>query len=718
MLRNGGFETVTADNKPEGWILAEGHQPGALTEDTPHGGKRAARIVGDGKPRAWRQESHAPATRIYQSTGWFRARGLKIKGSDEYARFYFHILYKDRPYADTTHVYADIPPGTYDWKRMTVRLVPQVQWPIDTIRVTVATRFTEGTLDFDDISLGIGAYQGGANALEWTNGLKTVVLSDMAQCQPANALAATAKSGHWKTIRYEAGDLAGTLIWAADEASAPTLTLPLNTQGWHAVYVGLADPAHLGCRAMLKLTNDAAFVPRARTAGQIEEIFFKVADLSGQSLQIAQASGGHATGCGIAYVKLVPLTPAEVALVQNERRDASHRRLATTIDGFSFIYSRRPTSQGALLPEVETYRNSDFDTLILQMGGADMVNYPSKVGEMRGQDTDVFGRKGDRFYAEAIRNLAYKGINPTKTLIDGAHDAGMKVHVAIRPAAWMHSEPLSEFFNSRFYQRHPEWRCVDRDGTPVVRMSLAVPQVRAHLIEVLREAVRFGADGANIIYARGVPLVLFEKPFGDLFRQRHGAEATSVDENDPRILQLRADLLTTFMREARAMLDEEAARRPGGKRLELSAFVLANEEDNAKYGIDVRRWAAERLVDQVFPYVRAGGTTAKDYDMRFFNDACKAKKVRVRPTIVAWTITDINAAMERARELYEAGADGITFWDGNSGADQTPRWSVISRMGHIEELRERAGAPPPSTLRFRKLADVIMDGRYSPNWGY
>ena len=165
-----------------------------------------------------------------------------------------------------------------------------------------------------------------------------------------------------------------------------------------------------------------------------------------------------------------------------------------------------------------------------------MVNYPSKVGEMLGQDLTVFPRRGDRFYAEAIRELARQNINPTKVLIEGAHHAGLKVHVGIRPAAWVHTPPASDFFNSRFYQEHPEWRCVDRDGTPVVRMSLAVPEVRSHLLEVLREAVGFGADGACILYNRGVPLVLFEKPFCELFQQRHHADALTVPEDDPRIL--------------------------------------------------------------------------------------------------------------------------------------------------------------------------------------
>ena len=78
--------------------------------------------------------------------------------------------------------------------------------------------------------------------------------------------------------------------------------------------------------------------------------------------------------------------------------------------------------------------------------------------------------------------------------------------------------------------------------------------------------------------------------------------------------------------------------------------------------------------------------------------------------------------MEQALALYDAGADGITVWDGNSGADHTDRWSIISRMGHVDELREsvenRPRVPAPVTKRLLKLGGMVLDGRYHPNWGY
>lgn len=719
MIENTGFEHVDQHGKPTPWYAPGGFAAGELTTDAPRTGARAGRIVGDGKQKAWRQDVLGAGHRIYAASGWFRAKGVRIdKPAKGFARFYFHILYRDRPYSDTTHIYRDIPEGDYGWRRLVVRLVPRTDLPVEKIWFTVAAKMSAGVLDFDDLELRLAQPRGGAAALEWRQRDQAVVLSDMGQAEPQSALTTKAKRGQWKVIPYEMGKVQGRMVWASDETGAPALTLKLGVQGWHAVYLGLAAPSGLARQALVRLSRDPAFVSRQRIAGQIEEAFFKAADLTGQSLHLAQQCDSEPRACGLAYVKLVPLTKQEVGAIQTERADPDRRRLVASIDGFSFIYSRRPTSRMALLQEVEAYRHSDFGTLMLQMGGADMVNYPSKVGQMIGQDIDDFPRVGDRRYAEAIGELARKGINPTQTLIEGAHDVGMAVHMCIRPGAWVHTEPMADFFTSRFYVEHPEWRCVDRDGNDVARMSLAVPEVRAHLVAVLREAVRFGADGANVIFVRGVPYVLFEKPFCDLFRGRHGSDPKELSDDDPRIQALRSELLTALMREIRRMLDEEGARR-GGSRLALSAFVLGNEADNVRFGIDVRRWAREGLLDLVCP-MRAGGGRARVCDVAFFRDVCKPHGVRVAPAFISWRLPGLDVVLREAAELYEQGADGLTFWDANSVAPRTPHWSVVSRLGSVAELRERVAEGPPTsiTMRFHRVAGFVVDGPYNPNWGY
>ena len=719
LVRNGGFESVSEAGAPAYWIAVGSFGSGQLTDEAPRSGQRAGRIAGDGRQRAWRQTLKNPGTRIYIASGWFRGRDVSKKPHpDGFARFYFHILYKDRPYGETTHLYVDLPTGSYDWRRFALRLTPRTEHPVAQIWVTVAARIESGTLDFDDIQIRPAPFRGGFTALEWAHSGKATVLRDMGKVEPTSALTQRAKRNRWKLVPYEIGNHEGRMIWASDETHAPEVKLPLNARGWHAVFVGIASPSSLARQVLLRLTRDPAFVQRARVAGQVEEVFFKAADLTGQSLHIAQQDDCECRAAGVAYVKLVPLAGDEIAMIKAERADPGLRRLVTSIDGFSFMHGRRPTSRRALLREVEAYRHSDFGTLILQVGGADMVNYASNIGQMRGQDLDDFPRPGDRRYAEAIRILADKRINPTQTLIEGAHDVGMKVHVSIRPGAWVHTAPMEDFFSSKFYRDHPEWRCYDRNGEDVARMSLAVPQVRKHLIDVLREAVSFGADGANVIFVRGVPSVLFEKPFRDLFGEKHGVDPMTLKDDDPRILKLRAEIVTLFLRELRAMLDAEGERL--GRRLEQSAYVMGTENDNLRHGLDVATWVREGLIDLVIPFWRVGGAKIRRYDLDFYRRACAAKGVRFTPTFITWRLPALNRVLNDSVKFYDGGAAGVSLWDANSAAARMDRWSVLSRLGHVDELRDRAqeGAPKPVTARFHRLGRFIVDGEYRPNWGF
>lgn len=721
LIINGGFEEVGDDSVPVGWS-AFGPRNWELSAQAARTGELGLRM-GPSDSQQWlRQQHEGLPTRAYVISGWFRAEGVMMaaeRASGDHARLYVHVLYEGRPYADALHAYRDIPPGTWDWRRFAVSVAPNPAWQVSEVWITLTGQFQAGELWCDDVQFEPAGFLGGASVLDWANGTDPVMLTDLGGAEPAEALSDRRERGRWKVLDYEIGPYTGRMLSANFEAQAAPVSVELPVTGWHAVYIGLGEG-----KVRVKLTSDPAPVGRVRSRGAIEEVFFKAADLTGERLHFAQQSKGTPVACNIAYVKLVPLTDDEVRRVQAERADAAARRLATSIDGFSYIYSKGPTTVEELLEEVEEYRDSDFGVLHVGVGGADQVNYASNVGFLagvrNGELMEVFPRAGDRVYAASVLEMVQAGVNPTQVHIEGGKAMGMKVHVSIRPGAWRYQPHMEEFFDSPFYDANPQWRCVDRDGTPVERMSLAVPEVRAHLIAVLREAVQFGADGANIIYVRGVPYVLWEEPFCDLFRQRHDLDARDVPEDDPRITALRVEIMTQFMTEVRAMLDEEQARRGQDERLELSAFVMADEADNLKYGIDVRGWVEAGLLDEVSPYLGAGGGSARDYDLEFFAEACGDHGVPWRPTIIAWRAPELDEMMRLALRYYDAGASGITFWDGNSLTARTDSWSVVSRLGRVEELRERAeqGAPATTVLRPYRLGEVVVGGRYSPNWGY
>ncbi|MBI3985451.1 MAG: hypothetical protein HY343_00900 [Lentisphaerae bacterium] len=563
-------------------------------------------------------------------------------------------------------------------------------------------------------------------AANWTRAARATILADMGKVRPASALSGRLKKGRWKTLSYEAGGIAGTMIVAMADAEAPTVRLPLKARGWHAIFVGLFATVPDGANHVwLKLSNDAAFVPRGSSPLKggywaIEDVFFKVAKLADAHLEI-RPSRGVPSRAALAYVKLVPLTEAERTGFQADRDDRSKRTLAATCDGFSFIYAQRPTTREELLSEVEIYRDTDFGTLLLHIGGADQANYPSKHGIMFGQDLDSFPSPGDRNFAESAAILAREKINPTRTLIEGAHALGMKVHVGLRPGLWSYYQPHTDYFLSPFYRDHPRWRTLDRDGTPVARMSWAVPEVRKHLLDVLRQAVQLGADGAHLVFNRGFPLVLYEPAFCRQFQQRYGKDPRKLNETDPRVLGLRSEIVTSFLRETRQMLKEEQATRGAGGTLALSVCVLGLEEGNLQYGVDIRRWVKEQLVDEVYIYKYGFGKCKAEIDMDFFHRVCIRAGVKVIPVLSIYETVDttVDKHVREAVELLEKGADGLGVWDAAAEAGKPAWWPMVARLGRKDELRRRlkTGMATSVWLPVHRLGEEIMDGQYPIYWG-
>lgn len=566
----------------------------------------------------------------------------------------------------------------------------------------------------------------GAAVSDWEDAARALVLTDMGACEPSSALAETTQPAHWKLVPYEmqAGGLSGRMAWAAPRAQAPELSLALPAQGWHAIFVGLFSASEVPTTAWLALSGDKAPVPRSNGRNDYYtntvETFFKVAKLSGTDrLTIAPAPHGFLSACGVTHVRLIPLTPAEVERIEADRRNVAHRTMAATIDGFSFIYARSPRTPREWLSEVEIYRDTDVGTLLLQSPGADKVIYPSRVGHLKGEGYSVFPREGDHHFTESIREMARQKINPVKVLIDGAHEIGLKVHVGVRPAGWSFFEPYSDYWESPFYQKNPQWRCEDRDGTPVARLSWAVPQVRRHIVDLLCEQASFGADGVHLVFNRGLPLVLYEPPARKLFEDRHGVDPRTIPETDPRIRAWWADMVTQFFKELRIALQE--TRLASGKPPAVSIMVLGNEADNLRYGLDVRRLVSEKLIDEVYADLWGfGASSRRSYEFDYFKEACGVGFVPWRPSTASYWNDGPHYTLDLLRSLCESGASGVTLWDASVG--DICQWSVFSRVGHAEETRWRLerlpkSKPPDQLLRFHKLGGQIVDGRFPAHWG-
>lgn len=590
----------------------------------------------------------------------------------------------------------------------------------------------------------------------WEKSNEAIVISDMTQVTPKSALTFDVRrKRQWKVLDYETKDgLKGNSISCTPDTGAPAVTLPLNKKGWYAVYVGLGGVGRFAfgqeSEARLKLTNDVTYQHRRYSGARddIDEVFFKVADLTNQNLQIAQMRMEAKMDVGapavnprhtvIMYVKLVPLTEKEVSWIKAERERKDTRKLIATLDAFSWIHQNYPTTKAEFLEDFEHYRDSDFGTISWQIIGGDLVNYKSKLGTIPGELSDDPARTGDGYVTQSIKKFIERGEDHTKLAVQAARSMNKRITIGFRVQAWQTAPPMEDYFSSRFFRDHPEWRAVDRDGTEAMRMSYAVPQVREHIYGIFREILAYQPDGIEIVYFRGLPLMLWEDAFSNRFKEKYGADAKTVPEDDPRLYELRGEIMTGFMRDVRNLLDKVQKEQGRKERYELSASVVHNEYDNKKYGLDVERWAKEGLVDKIAIFPTAFHTNAYDMytinydhpvDLEWFSRITKGTRTEFYPLMIGWKLASYNDAISEAQKNYAAGAAGLMFWDPfPTGMYTQPRhytravstyWSLVSRLGHVGDLAKlEAEKRPVAKYKPLKKWGNYNFGRWIPDVGF
>lgn len=537
------------------------------------------------------------------------------------------------------------------------------------------------------------------------DGRPVVILSDFSRCRPAKALAPSPAYGKWALVDYATERFAGMLLSAPRDNPAPEVVLPLAAEGWYAVYLWLMGgdidqeglyPADLDSvysqsrGPAVKLDGDAHFCGGFRTLSHdrgmwpgLEACFWRYADLTGRSLVVRHQGAAVHLGA----IELVPLAPEEVDAVL--RRRAEERRLIVKTD------SPLPAE---VEPRIEQLRD-------------------------RGVAAWIFGNEdsADLFAEPLSPHLQYAK--------QAAREIGAEWYVCDRPSLWslyVHwGDPRADFF-----AQHPEWRCRDRDGTPTHQLSYAVPDVVDYMLARLRATAKNEPDGCGFFFNRDPGLVLFEPAAMDGFAERHGVDPLSLPERDPRLLDWRAEILTGFLRRARATLDEVAAER-GCPRIKSVAVVLGDAAANRLYSFDVARWVREGLVDVLCPYPwtdypdRWLAQGFVEMDIPWFANLVAGTACRLYPMWLSgiwrahWTPEHVRPAdyFRLALRHYAEGADGLSAWDyaGLDTAFHANRWL---RLGQRDCLADWAAGdfPLPPKLRFTRLGGATPD-RYPVGTG-
>ena len=531
---------------------------------------------------------------------------------------------------------------------------------------------------------------------------------DLSKCEPASALTRRMKNGHWRMIDYETDEMRGTMLIAGEETWAPEVRLKLGLEGWHAIYLGLYGTGYTQFPSRVKLSGDACFRELVRdrpNAHSLEEAFFKNADLTGQDLVIAQRLHEPGTVNSLAYVRCVKLSDEELAVWQKERERTDTRRLVVYNDGVSIFSDPSPRTEDEIWQEIEPFADSDVKVFCYGIPG-DHSFFPTRIGVVEGSIDEDYLSRSDRISAASVQTLIDKGINPVKTAADYAHRIGLEFHLYYRMETFTSQPPGDYATYERMVGKHPEWRCVNRNGRSMAHMSYAYPDVRDFVVSMLEEAAPWGADGVNLYYKRGAPFVMYEEPLIEGFKDRYEEDPREIDEFDERWLQYRSGPLTEFMRQLRERMDDIG--KAAGKRIVITAGSFATEAENVFYGLDLPLWIEEGLVDYLAPMGDVHGCPEIDVD--YYAGLVKGTACKFYPQLpVRYRYKTPAGCVKGAHKYYAAGADGLSFWD--CPHRQPLMFQTFRRLGHVDDLDPACEEPEPKTIPLRVLGHVdLRDG--------
>ena len=586
-----------------------------------------------------------------------------------------------------------------------------------------------------------------------------IIFSDLGNlCKPACNISDRRVIDKWESVPYETAVISGTMLSAFQTASPAPVTLSPELKGWYRIYVSLMDNPEDN-RVFLRLTGDGA-QSKLRPGGynyhkvwwkweDFEECFWKCADMTGQSVEIARRTGEGLLGCQIAWFRFVPMSDEEVEEYKQDAKRSDTKRIFATHDMFSLSVTEAPETFEEWKLLFESMKHTDVEILslderIIPDGYRSSADEPDHA-----------------FYSDLRKALYFHSLKKTKQLftdlIKTGRENGIKMYLSKRMGASLGGAfPYDdEDVNTKFMTDNTHLRCKDRDGTWIDSLSLAYPAVQEYVISSFENMAELGCDGVTLIYIRGIPFVLFEEPVIERFNKKYpGVNCCELPLSDERVRSIHCELMNEFMCRLKNALDEKC-KSIGRAPLKIHAYVGSSLDDNRLYGIDVETWAKEGIIDSFSAYPiriteRLDGVFRDDnpelIDLEKYTRKTREKYAKTIHRDVEYEpghielefveeyvnmakkygikayfellprLKTVESYEEDALLMLERGAENFSLWDCDFRSEIKSQWNAASRLGHLDDIKNGKLDKYPTTM-YRILS---INGKnislYNPTW--
>ena len=340
---------------------------------------------------------------------------------------------------------------------------------------------------------------------------------------------------------------------------------------------------------------------------------------------------------------------------------------------------------------IAPYAGSPVDVFLWSIGGHEVYDYETEVGERFGDDYDNLDAAQRKKY-ENLRQMIKAHGGPVTVIAQLCHEAGMAFFPSVRMNEHYDMEESAPNYG-RLRRDHPEL-CIGRPGESIPHGSLewgirtglnyAFPEVRAHMTRIIFELIEcFDIDGIELDF------------------MRHPAFFRVAEAYQYRYL------MTDFVSGVRTKLDEVGEKR--GQHLDLAVRVPPTLADSKRIGLDAEVWMKEGIVDML---IAGGGFIPFEMPIREWVETAAGTSCKIYGCFEGLRpLLDEKSLKALALRYWEAGVVGIYFFNYYSMSNEWKRTvlnqladpTVLQRLNKCYELDHSNRHQPTSQLGYSFL---------------
>jgi hypothetical protein len=508
---------------------------------------------------------------------------------------------------------------------------------------------------------------------------KELIIDDWRLFEPSDLISESDEPGKWLLLKGRYGARKGWLLYSPEDKTSGDISVLLPVKGRYSIYIGIyhewCGKVHewIGGKVSqfqdvidVKLDSDK-FYDVLRYPAQPEvftELFFKTAFIDNSRLRFFSKQSKQHKAC-IDYLRLVPVKNDCSAKVS-----AGEKIIGGMLDIHGEIFS--PVEEQARA-QVALHKQAGFNQIYWFAWAVVCDYWKTKVGTIRGKCWNV-DFKGDTTKLPSSDMLAL--FDP----LEEAVKLGKEYEIDIFGWFRFRNEffKLNDFGATKMHAFHPDKRHIYKDGVVANSLSLAYDEIKQYYLEICKEILAYGVKGIFFDTLRHPPAFMYETILVERYKKMRGEDPrTMPGDGSEQWLRFRAKYFTDFLRELKKITSYSNQL--------LYIRVQPTIYQNLRDGFDILAWLDEHLIDGIVlsHYLPAPAMPLK-MDIRDIRERCPND---IKLLVNVWRGGSLMDAMSLAADVYNQGADGVTFYD-SGGLNQLQERNLLSGFRSHESLIE------------------------------